>query len=115
MEANKIKCGKCGQVLDSETQFHPNDCCISFKAGLEEEREQQRNKTVGIMREALQEERQQGRREVVEWLRRNPRAWFELRYELPSKLKEWGLQDQMPPEEHSPEPAHHHNKNILGG
>ena len=70
---------------------------ITFKRCQEEEREQQRIKTVGIMREVLQEERQQGRREVVEWVSKAgvsdigsiqiyPNEWS-------NKLKEWGIKN----------------------
>ena len=36
----KDKCPKCGQPLEYRLQFHPDACCISFKAGIEEGKRQ---------------------------------------------------------------------------
>ena len=32
----KDKCPQCGQPLEFRLQFHPDACCVSYKAGIEE-------------------------------------------------------------------------------
>ena len=75
-EAKDLICHGCGQPLKFANQYHPHECCISFKAGI---------------------------KEVVDWASRYEEPYvefgdeyFPIRIQIPianwqAQLKDWGI------------------------
>lgn len=53
------KCQECGQIVHSR-QYHPKECCVSFKAGYD--------KALTQLADMTEECKQMGRKEVVEFV-----------------------------------------------
>ena len=80
MGAKEIICQECGQKLEDVDQFHPNECCISFKAGQEAEKAHWTREIGRQVHDAYEG----GIQTVVEWVDKHIAFG-----NIPASYKEW--------------------------